>query len=105
MSQLEDHELVAMTQQYGLTHSGAYVCHEAYEEINRQVAAGRPWSKCSNCGNPYPLDKPGSSGTHCSEKCCDEETADLMHAGGWRGGNETYDPWSDDEIYYPWSED
>lgn len=74
-----DQELVAMTQQYTQTHDGAYVCHEAYEEINRQVAAGRPWSKCQNCGNPYPMDLEGasSSGIHCSDRCYSEAVADL----------------------------
>ena len=48
---------------------GNYVTHLAYEEINRQGAAGRQWAKCPNCGNPYPLDKPGATADICSPKC------------------------------------
>ena len=79
-----DPELVSMTQQYTQAHSGEYVAHLAYEEINRQVAAGRPWSKCQNCGTPYPMDKEGvsSSGIHCSDSCYNAALADLMNPRG-----------------------
>lgn len=69
MSDLEDHEIVAMTQQYTQDHDGNYVTHLAYAEINRQGAAGRQWAKCPNCGNPYPLDKPGATADICSPEC------------------------------------
>lgn len=80
--QPEDHELVAMTQQYTQDHDGKYVTHAAYEEINRQVAAGRPWAKCANCGNPYPLREDWNSGTVCSQKCADEYT-EYLTTGAW----------------------
>ena len=66
---LTDEEIVAMTQQYTQTHDGKYVTHLAYEEINRQGAAGRQRAKCPNCGNPYPLDKPGATPDICSSEC------------------------------------
>lgn len=66
---IEDHQLVAMTQQYHVDRQGEYVCYEAYEIINEQVRNGRPWAKCRDCGNPFPLDKPGATGSMCSEKC------------------------------------
>lgn len=69
---MEDHELVAMTQQYSQTHDGEYVTHLAYREINEQVAAGRPWAKCPNCGNPYPLDKAGALTGACSPECFED---------------------------------
>jgi hypothetical protein len=75
--QLTDEELVAMTQQYDQTLQGEYVTHLAYEEINRQGADGRQWAKCPNCGNPYPLDKPGAGDTVCSEVCFQEYLAYL----------------------------
>jgi hypothetical protein len=62
-----DSEIVAMTQQYAQTHDGLYVTHLAYEEINRQGAAGRQWVECPNCGDPYPLDKPGASLDVCGQ--------------------------------------
>jgi hypothetical protein len=74
---LSDHEIVAMTQQYTQTHDGKYVAHLAYEEINRQVAEGRQWAKCPNCGNPYPLDKPGATPDTCSQECFDDYVAYL----------------------------
>lgn len=72
-----DHELIAMTQQYTISREGKYVTHEAYEEINRQVAGGRPWSKCMDCGNPFPLDKEGASMEFCSAECGDRYSAYL----------------------------
>jgi len=74
---LEDHELIAMTQQYSVDHDGAYVAHIGYAKINEQVAAGRPWAKCSDCGNPYPLDREGASGDFCSFTCHDSYIAYL----------------------------
>ena len=64
-----DDELVAMTQQYEETHDGAYIAHLAYIEINNQVRLGRPWSKCSNCGNPYPVEVMADM---CSEECLNQ---------------------------------
>lgn len=72
---LTDEEIVAMTQQYTQTHDGKYVTHLAYEEINRQGAEGRQWAKCPNCGNPYPLDKPGANMDTCSQECWDQYAA------------------------------
>lgn len=72
---LSDDEIVAMTQQYSTTFAGEHVTHLAYQEINRQVAAGRQWAKCPNCGSPYPLDRPGASSSVCSEACYDEYLA------------------------------
>ncbi len=66
---LSDAEIVAMTQQYTQALDGIYVTHLAYEEINRQGAAGRQWAMCVNCGNPYPHDKPGCDPDTCSEGC------------------------------------
>lgn len=77
--QLEDHEIVAMTQQYSQDRKGSYVTHVAYEEINRQGEAGRQWAKCPNCGNPFPLDKSGAGGTVCSERCHDQYVDYLMN--------------------------
>jgi hypothetical protein len=80
---LSDHEIVAMTQQYDQTHDGEYVTHLAYEEINRQGAAGRQWSKCPNCGNPYPLDKPGANMDTCSSECWDGYVAYVNQPDLW----------------------
>jgi hypothetical protein len=80
---LSDPEIVAMTQQYTQTPQGEYVTHLAYEEINRQVAAGRPWAKCPNCGDPYPLDRPGASSGICSKKCHDEYADYLNNPLEW----------------------
>lgn len=66
---MEDHELIALTQQYDKDRDGVYVCHTAYEQINQQVAAGRPWAKCVNCGQPYPRDRKGSGPEMCSTDC------------------------------------
>lgn len=74
---LTDQELVGMTHSYGQTRDGDFVTHLAYEEINRQVAGGRQWAKCPNCGNPYPLDRPGATGDICSRECSDEYLAYL----------------------------
>lgn len=70
--QPEDHEIVAMTKTYAQTRDGEYVIHLAFAEINRQGAAGRQWTKCPNCGEPYPLDREGSDGTVCSPECFQE---------------------------------
>lgn len=66
---LSDHEIVAMTQQYTQDHDGNYITHLAYQEINRQVAAGRQWVKCADCGNPYPITEAWSDSTVCSDTC------------------------------------
>lgn len=81
--QLSDQELVAMTQQYTQDHDGNYVTHLAYEEINRQGAEGRQWAKCPNCGNPYPLDKPGATPDICSRECHDAYVAYLNEEARW----------------------
>lgn len=78
---LTDHEIVAMTQQYTQTHDGEYVTHLAYQEINRQVAAGRGWAKCQDCGNPFPQDREGSSSERCS-LLCRSNYADYLK-GAW----------------------
>lgn len=75
--QLDDHELVSMSQQYSQAHDGTYVTHTAYAEINRQVMAGRQWAKCPNCGNPYPLDREGATWEVCSVECYDDYVAYL----------------------------
>jgi hypothetical protein len=78
MNNPTDEQLIAMTQQYSLTVDGSYICHEAYELINAQVKAGREWSKCQDCGNPYPLDKEGCTFNHCSKSCEESAIADIM---------------------------
>lgn len=76
---ITDEQLVAMTQQYT-------VAHDAYKEINRQVAEGRQWSKCPNCGNVYPWDRPGSSASACSSACFIQYLAYLTEeTRGWHG--------------------
>jgi hypothetical protein len=80
---LEDHELIAMTQQYDQTPDGEYVTHLAYAEINRQGAAGRQWAKCPNCGDPYPLDREGAGDTVCSTKCFDEYLIYVTNESGF----------------------
>lgn len=72
MSRFTDDEIVSMTQQYSQDQDGNFISHVAYEEINNQVNSGRQWSKCPNCGNPYPLDKEDTSSTYCSSKCAKE---------------------------------
>jgi hypothetical protein len=76
---LTDDEIVAMTQQYTQGRGGGYVCHDAYDEINRQGGEGRQWTKCPNCGNPYPLNKPGANDTTCSSGCWAEYAAYVMN--------------------------
>lgn len=74
-----DEELVLRTKSYDQNPDGTYVSHKAYEEINAQVAAGRAWSKCPNCGDPYPMDREGSNSTTCSRKCFDEYLAYVIN--------------------------
>lgn len=69
MTNYTDSELITMTKQYTQDLQGNYIAHLAYEEINRQVENGRNWSKCPNCGEPYPLDQEGASMDFCSEGC------------------------------------
>lgn len=68
---ITDEQLVAMTQQYDQGRDGNYVAHDGYALINAQVKAGRPWAKCPNCGQPYPLDRPGANESICSPECYD----------------------------------
>jgi rubredoxin len=81
--QLSDDEIVAMTHSYDLTPGGEYITHLAYQEINRQCATGRQWAKCPNCGNPYPLDKPGASSDVCSDTCFQQYTEYLYNEAGF----------------------
>jgi hypothetical protein len=81
--QLSDDEIVAMTHSYDRTPGGEYITHLAYQEINHQGAAGRQWAKCPNCGNPYPLDRPGSNETTCSQRCWDDYAAYVMNPDGF----------------------
>lgn len=93
MKKYEDHELVAMTQQYTQDHDGNFVTHLAYEEINRQIKEeGRQWCKCANCGNPYPLSDDWGDMTVCSTDCWNDYAAYISnpreHLGsyGWEEG-------------------
>lgn len=75
-----DDELVAMSQQYTETRGSSlyheqFIAHLAYAEINNQVRHGRPWAKCVDCGNPYPLDKPGTEVDLCSQACAERYAA------------------------------
>ena len=54
-----------------------YDIHHAYRLVNKEVAAGIPWAKCSNCGSPYRLNYQGNTSTHCSEECFQVETDAL----------------------------
>lgn len=74
-----DAELVSMSKSYEVKPDGTYVAHEAYREINEQVADGRPWAKCPNCGLPYPLDMPGASISVCSEACYQAYASYVMN--------------------------
>lgn len=77
--QWEDHELVAMTQQYSTTRdTNQYIAHLAYAEISRQCVNGRKWSKCVNCGNPYPMDNYTPSSEVCSEGCAESYLEYLL---------------------------
>jgi hypothetical protein len=80
--QLSDDEIVAMTQQYTQTRDGEYITHLAFWEINRQGATGRQWAKCVNCGNPYPLDKPGGTSGTCGPDCFQQYTEYLFNEAG-----------------------
>lgn len=65
-----DKQLVTMTQQYTVTRDmEEYICHIALTEINKQVANGRLWNKCMDCGTVYPLDKEGANTVFCSDTC------------------------------------
>jgi hypothetical protein len=78
---LSDCEIVDLTHQYAQTRTGRYVAHEAYDEINRQGGEGRQWSKCPNCGDPYPLDQEGAGGGVCSDSCYVSYLAYLNQPG------------------------
>lgn len=81
--QWSDDEIVAMTHSYDLTPGGEYITHLAYQEINRQGATGRQWAKCPNCGNPYPLDRPGATPDICSDECFQQYTEYLYNEAGF----------------------
>jgi hypothetical protein len=52
--------------------------HKVYAEINIGIRdRGERWSKCANCGDPYPL-VAGSNETVCSDSCADEYSKYLM---------------------------
>lgn len=75
-----DDQIVVMTQQYTVTRDGeAYICHLGYEEINRQVKNGRPWSKCMDCGTPFPLDSAEAIGSDFCSTQCEYLTLDYMN--------------------------
>lgn len=82
-SEYTDDELIAMSQQYESTHAGDYIAHLAYAEINRQGSEGRQWHKCPNCGNPYPLDRPGAGQEVCGRQCFDAYVA-YLNEETWR---------------------
>lgn len=73
-----DAQLITMTQQYSQARDGSYIAHLAYERINEQVTAGRPWNKCLDCGTPYPLDQEGAGSEFCSSRC-EAETLTYLH--------------------------
>lgn len=75
-----DEQIVVMTQQYDRTRDGEFIVHLAYDEINRQGSEGRQWAKCPNCGNPYPLDKPGAGDTVCSTECFEAYAAYVTNS-------------------------
>lgn len=76
-----DEELIALALSYNRNPDGTFVRHDAYAEINRQVAAGRPWSKCPDCGNVYPMDREGADETTCSVRCRYSYAAYVMNPG------------------------
>lgn len=78
----DDQTLAALSRSKVQLPDGTYVAHRAYEKINEQVKAGRPWAKCPNCGDPYPLDREGADGTMCSTECWDDYAAYVQNPGG-----------------------
>jgi hypothetical protein len=77
-----DFELREAAKSYDIDDDGNYVRHLAYVEINEQVKAGRPWSKCPNCGNVYPVET--GNDTTCSIVCWNEYAAYVQgEVLGW----------------------
>lgn len=57
----------------------AHPIHRMYAAINVGIRdRGEQWSKCPNCGEPYPLTEEWSSPDICSDPCAKAYTAYLM---------------------------
>lgn len=49
------------------------------ELIKEDIEQGGRWSKCANCGDPYPLTEDWTSETVCSNECSSSYADYLMN--------------------------